>query len=274
MIRLKVLFFLFNCVFFVNLANAKHVTNSPSNDVQDGVLYPQKIMFNHLLDEQQRHIKYTYSVIEDERGLIWIANQRGLSRYDGVRFIHYGMPNHHKKQKSDLIKTDKEAAQSLIITDLYSYSPNKLYLATNVGLFLFNPLKEEFVNFYLQDTNRYQNKSALKPIRRLIERNNQQLWLARKDSVSLFDLKTEKFIEHIQLKSVLPGDNISVMNVQEHQGQLWIGTFGGGVIRYDLSLKKSFQVDLGFIGLQRNIRNLLIDSNDNLTWFNGFDYPS
>jgi len=264
MIRVKILFYFFNFFLFANLANARNVEDLPSNYVQDGVLYPQKIMFNHLLDEQQRHIKYTYSVIEDERGLIWIANQKGLSRYDGVRFIHYGMPNQHKKQKSDLIKTDKEGTQSLIITDLYSYSHNQLYLATSAGLFLFNPLKEEFVNFYQQDTNRYQGKSALKPIRRLIKRENQQLWLARKDSVSLFDLKAEKFIEHIQLQRILPGKNISVMNVQEHQGQLWIGTFGGGLIRYDLSLKKSFQVDLGFIGLQRNIRHLLIDSNDNL----------
>lgn len=264
MIRFKVLLCLLSLVLFINLANAEPAANFPSNYVQNGVLYPQQIMFNHLLDEQQRHIKYTYSVIEDERGLIWIASQRGLSRYDGVRFIHYGIPSNQKKQKIDPAQTATEITQSLIITDLYSYSSNKLYLATNEGLFLFNPLKETFANFYQQDTNRYQNKPVLKPIRRLVERKNQQLWLARKDSVSLFDLKTETFIEHVQLKSVLPGKDISVMNVQEHQGQLWIGTFGGGLIRYDLSSKKSFQVDLGLTGLQRNIRHLLMDSNDNL----------
>jgi signal transduction histidine kinase/ligand-binding sensor domain-containing protein/AraC-like DNA-binding protein len=269
MSRFNILFCLLSLVFFIDLVNADSIDNFPSNYVQNGVLYPQQIMFNHLLDEQQRHIKYTYSVIEDERGLIWIANQRGLSRYDGVRFVHYGMPSNQQQQKEGSVQAVKEATQSLIITDLYSYSPNKLYIATSAGLFLFNPIKETFVNFHHQDTNRYQNKSVLKPIRRLIERknllgDNQQLWLARKDSVSLFDLKTEKFIEHIQLQNTLPGKDISVMNVQEHQGQLWIGTFGGGLLRYDLSLKKSFQVDLGLTGIQRNIRHLLIDSNDNL----------
>lgn len=262
MIKLKILLFLLCTVFFANVVSSEAVANFPLHYSQNGVLYPQQVIFNHLLDEQQRHIKYTYAVIEDERGLVWIANQSGLLRYDGVRFIRYGMPN--SKQKKHSTNVIKEDNQSLIITDLYSHSPSKLYLATNAGLFLFNPINETFFSFHQQDTNRYQSKVGLKPIRRLVKRKNEQLWLARKDSVSLFDLKTEKFIEHIQLKNVLPGDDISVMNVQEHQGQLWIGSFGGGLIRYDIRSKMSFQVDLGLTGLQRNIRHLLMDSNNNL----------
>ncbi|NRA85124.1 MAG: hypothetical protein HRU22_15545 [Gammaproteobacteria bacterium] len=175
--------------------------------LEANVLLPQQINFNAIKDNNGHHIKYSYVSDEDERGLMWSASLGALFRYDGSRLIRYSvtLPHHDGELKSP------------IITDIYFHQVDSLYLATNMGLLHFNPMTEQFSHFIGQDSNLNPTTGIIRPIRRIVVRNNHQLWLARKDSISLFDTSSNQFVEHIYLSHFIKSDGISVMNISQHQ---------------------------------------------------------
>ena len=233
------------------VANEHSESYSSNTKVDQGLLYPKSIMFNKIQDEQGRSIKYTYVVVEDIRGLVWIGTRNELIRFDGNRLTRY----------QPKVASDTNESSVPIVADLYSASADKLYLATSQGLLRFNPSDETFVNFNSQDSNKNKDSGQIRPIRRFIKRNDSQLWLARKDSISLFDLTSERFIEHIDIGQELSTRDMSVMNLAEHDNKLWIATFGKGLLQYDLTSRKITSVPLKLEGLQLNARNLLLASD-------------
>lgn len=55
--------------------------------------YAQSVYLRHITDEEGLPSLSVYDVLEDRKGYIWLATDRGLYRYDGVRFKHYPSRN-------------------------------------------------------------------------------------------------------------------------------------------------------------------------------------
>ena len=52
-------------------------------------LNAETLSFNHLLEKDGLASRRCYSIIQDRKGFIWIANKYGVDRFDGKQIKHY-----------------------------------------------------------------------------------------------------------------------------------------------------------------------------------------
>jgi len=93
--------------------------------------FAQQLRFKHLTSEDGLSTVFVRSVIQDDKGFIWLGTQDGLNKYDGFRFKVF-----RKNPTSDA---------SLPSSDIYTVrkiSPSLLVVGTHDGLGFFNPVNE------------------------------------------------------------------------------------------------------------------------------------
>jgi signal transduction histidine kinase/CheY-like chemotaxis protein/AraC-like DNA-binding protein/sugar lactone lactonase YvrE len=81
---------------------------------------------------------FVTSIIQDEKGFLWMGTYDGLNRYDG-----YAVKQFKPKPFDSL------SIQSSFITAIHEDLQHYLWIGTTEGLYLFDPLKEHF--YYLSD---------------------------------------------------------------------------------------------------------------------------
>ena len=207
------------------------------------------------------------SIAQDQDGFIWFGSLTGLHRYDGHQIVNY----HHDEANPDSISSggvsallfdnqgqlwvgtrggglnlfdaDTQTFKSintttvpLTLTDdnVYSLledSNNNLWIGTGGGINLIKQDAGKQTIKHLQFARPVQSKSAIVD---MIETQDKTVWAATDEGIAVFDLDGH-FIRYI-----LPGkngDNASRNNIrsilQRNNGIIWIGTFGGGLIKYD-----------------------------------------
>jgi len=84
---------------------------------------------------------YVFDIIEDKQGLIWIATQEGLNKYDGKDFTHY---------KNDIL--DKTSVANNFIRKVFVDNSGRLWIGTQNGLSRYNEKTDNFDN-YLHNKN-------------------------------------------------------------------------------------------------------------------------
>lgn len=237
-------------------------------------LWAQKkhIRFRHLNIENGLSQNTIYDVLQDQRGLIWVATQDGLNLYDGHRFIDF----HAKLDDPTSISHSYTRA-------LAEDSQGRLWIGTwGGGLNLFNRADRTFTHIrhdannpnslssdlvrtlYLDPMddnilwigteggglNRYNTETgAFKVYRQggedgfesewvisvLRDRYN-TLWVGTTDA-GLYRLDPDQdtfrvYTAKLDDASAIPENNIPTIH-EDALGRLWIGTEGGGLALYD-----------------------------------------
>lgn len=167
---------------------------------------------------------YAWSVLEDQRGFIWIAtNDGGLVKYDGENFSVF---------------TTQHGLGANIVYSMTEDKKGNLWLATDNGL-----QKYDGINFHTFSENIGLNSNA---VRCVLEDHSGKIWIGTEGGgVSCYDGR--QFI-HYALPEWKPHYSIYSM-AEDKEGNIWMGTNGSGVAKFD---GKKFTVYTTESGLSDN----------------------
>ncbi|HID39902.1 MAG TPA: histidine kinase [Calditrichaeota bacterium] len=197
-------------IYFIHLAPVQGQTNIQTHK-----------RFERLSIEQGLSQSTVYSIIQDEKGFMWMATQDGLNRFDGYEFLIF---NHEADNLHSLSHNDIRA----IAIDKKGF----LWIGTwGAGLDSYDPKTNRFSNFkhsILSLNSLSDNKiSCLLPI------DSTHLWVGtRGGGLNLMDTQKKTFKSFLNKPEewLQKGNNEVTAIALDSRGNLWVGTFGGLVL--------------------------------------------
>jgi ligand-binding sensor domain-containing protein/signal transduction histidine kinase len=179
------------------------------------------LRFEHYGLEQGLSQSTVLSLLQDQRGFLWIGTQDGLNRFDGYSF--------------KVFSPDPGDPDALSGNEIFSIiqGDGGLWLGTSGGL-----------NWYDQETGKFrrwvhhnQDPSSLinNVVEVVLEDSRGILWVGTRGGLDTFDSATRKFT-HIPVLTGLSEDGrapwIHAL-YEDREGNLWIGT-DDGLVRYEI----------------------------------------
>lgn len=238
----------------------------------------QLFKFNPL-DTNSISSNWINAIVEDKEGNIWLGTQNGLNKIERkknriVRFLHdpndpttiseneiFGLA--FDAQQNLWIKTTN-SLNKLDITTLHfqqheyiqdyftSAKSDKGFpmLVKNNGIWMGSPFGLIFYNFDSEQFKKYASESSDTTtisdnfVTDIIAYDENNLWIATKCGLNLFNLKTKKFSRiYPHPKDLTHPSNTITSLYMSYDNHLWIGTSGGGLLKYKhgKGKKKYFQ---------------------------------
>jgi ligand-binding sensor domain-containing protein/signal transduction histidine kinase len=252
-------------------------------DEKNGIIYlgtPQDglIIFK---DKKATRIKNSGGLIINNIGallmdgeILWVGTENNLLYYDGNKFKEKTRPGNRNSNKSikgvwALYKTKKAPKQMLWIgtTDgLFSQKDNIIYRHPASNIFDSNYilcLGEDYesglwigtyggVSYLLPDSKfqTYNQKNGLlqNTVFGIHEDKNNRIWLATYGGITVIDdLKPEDVkIQSFSTSEGLPGNTIRRVTSDNETGDIWIGSFVGGLIKGKVKPGKKHPLNITF----------------------------
>lgn len=161
-----------------------------------------------------------WTVMQDDRGIMWFGTIDGLNRFDGKSIKIY------RKRQGDTLSIGNN-----FIHYLKEDSRGRFFVGTKQGLYLFNIETETFSHVSLNGKKWGEDDTS---INYMMEDPDGNLWIACYGQGLYIlnpDLTVKKYYCSDQKES-LPSNNLWTM-VQDYNGVIWIGTEGMGLVRFD-----------------------------------------
>lgn len=190
------------------------------------------------------------AIMQDHRGFIWVGTYDGLNRYDGNQVtIFTAKENSNRHLSSGTVLQMAEDEERDVI-----------YFGTSGGgLNIFDPKTELFTHLrHAEDSN-----SILSDfIYDLVVTSNGDVWMATNQGLSCYSPDKQLFT-NFQAKEDESGgfpyaSAVSLLYVQPNI--LWVGTYGAGLVRFDLDTNEFIlyenQLDQGDHFNRNNINDL------------------
>jgi diguanylate cyclase (GGDEF)-like protein/PAS domain S-box-containing protein len=201
------------CAAFYLLITAAFLSNSA---------FAEPAFQFHTLDKQDGMISsVVYDIAQDNDGFMWFATEDGLVKYDGFEFINY----RHSR-------LDKNSLSDNVVRVLLFDRLGRLWVGTDGGLNLY---QREFDNFKsIQLTNVESEKIKANQIRELHQSSDGVVWVGTGNGLSSIDKSLEdvKSFPQAKVRAIYEDD----------RKQLWVGTLGAGLYKFDRNLSKFFHV--------------------------------
>ncbi|NGM61046.1 response regulator [Sphingobacterium sp. SGG-5] len=159
--------------------------------------------------------------LKDDQGNIWICNTKYIDVY------------HPKKGFFRHLNYPQKAANAIHLNDLpvlFIDTKNTLWLGHEKGLVRYDPLTENFVNFYFDG-----NRPITSPVRTICEDRFGNLWIGSYSGLYILSA------DHTELKHIVhdPNNANSLSQnsiykiIRDSRGDMWIGTWADGVNYYN-----------------------------------------
>lgn len=198
------------------------------------------------------------TIEKDDDGRIWAGTLQGLNRLNSSQST--------PEEPIDFYRSDPRDPLSLpsdIIRDILCDSRGNLWIATNGGLSLYNPVQESFTNYTPA------NSPLPSPYVMTILEQEPGILILGTWGGGLVRFHTEDGrMEELPYRQ--EGSNKNIYTIKrDAQGSLWVGTWGGGVVIMDLQsgeyriLKKSASSDTG---LSHNIVYSFAEDRTGIIW--------
>ncbi len=181
--------------------------------------------FTHFLPGNTNAENTIIEVFQDSRGFLWFGSRTGLYRYDGINFINFqGNPWEYLGIGSSRVESIIEGKD------------RQLWMGTNKGLFIYDPVLEEFSKFnHITGDN---SSISSNKIRILMKDSFGTLWIGTYDgglNKLVIDNGNGKTTDNYSFTAYknLPGDPESISDnrissiIEDRDGLLWIGTERG-----------------------------------------------
>ncbi len=192
--------------------------------------------------------------VEDDKGNVWIGTYAGLTKFDGKSFTTY---------------TEKDGLLNKEIWSLIIDSKGIFWIGTNEGVCYFDG--EKFTTFpipkaQVKDTTTVYSYDRITSI---IEDNKANLWFSTDGfGICIYNPKAEpgesdKTFTLITKEDGLPDNTIHDM-MEDSNGNIWIGTFFGGVSMFNGKTFTNFTTDGIINGVE--VSGFFEDSNGDI-WF-------
>lgn len=206
------------------------------------------------------------NIFQDSYGLIWIATEDGLNLYDGY--------------KIKVFKNIPGNSESILSSNIWEISEDKdrnLWIATEAGISKYIRSKNLFINYETKDIVTSTNIS-LSRINYIIVDGKNDVWATTNASgVVKYDSETDKWEE---IKVIL-SDTVSYYSPaiessypirEDNNGKIWVGSFGYGLIYYDINDNVFRQAEIihnsktpNFTKTGNELSHLFVDQN-NVLW--------
>ncbi len=223
--------------------------------------YSQNYYFENYSIRQGLPNSKIYDILQDDQGYIWIASPSGLSRFDGDKFITYGMANNLPENSVRALFLDQDKQlwvgfedgrvyvknqdvfQLIIndsinpkgeISDISQNLKGEILISTiGSGVFLIRNYleisKREILNFTGKEgagQTIYKSEAFI----------NGQIFLATSVDLMYMDADSAKF--HYYRPNGFPLFFLSTCMIEDSRGNIWIGKYNGGLYKYDTKSKK------------------------------------
>jgi signal transduction histidine kinase/ligand-binding sensor domain-containing protein len=198
------------------------------------------------------------SILQDQRGFVWIATPDGLNRYDGFKFVLY-------KNVPD----DPESLADPVILTLFEDHNKDLLIGTESGLSLYNRQKDSFLN-YMSDSSSPLNGLDCS-VSRIVEDASGNLWLASSSGLIYFDRKknsVKRFINDPNNPESISNNNVQSVLIDRFN-RIWVTT-RRGLNRYIPESQKFIhytQSEIAAEDLSNTIFIDVIEDHDGNLWF-------
>ncbi|MDR2804290.1 MAG: hybrid sensor histidine kinase/response regulator, partial [Dysgonamonadaceae bacterium] len=155
-------------------------------------------------------------ILQDRQGFVWFGTKDGLSRYDGYSFRNF----RHNKEDAGSI------GNNFIRSLFQEEGSDIIWVGTDEGAYRYHPATETFSHFDLQTAGGIRIEKEVNDIKSDREGN---IWFAV-DWQGVFLYKTrENELIFYKLNTIVNAWNICI----DRDENVWIGTHGGGLNRYD-----------------------------------------
>lgn len=155
---------------------------------------------------------------QDRDGIIWIATEDGLNRYDGAKFTVY--------------RNEKDNPHSLLndyVRTLYEDKKGRFFIGSLNGLQIYDRATDSFttIPMYLSSGDPIAPNIAT-----ILERNNGEILIGTSGH-SMFILETKgDSINAKQISQFIPS-NLIIYTYEDKKRNLWIATGDNGIFRFD-----------------------------------------
>lgn len=215
--------------------------------------------FLHFAEKDGLSSNRVNGLAEDRNGLIWIANNRGLSYFDGYRFTHINVNANEKVYSSDF-------------NHLAFDADNKLWISTyNQGLLCYDPARpnsDAFSNYFPKLNHSTIRKSELYTV--LPSKSGNIYFGGQETDLQVLNVKSG-IVEHISFSRISKNPVTIFSLAEDSLGHIWVGTRYNGLIRYRPKTKEAKGFDL-----KRNLpgENAVsaIAVSDNKIYLSYYDY--
>ncbi len=165
---------------------------------------------------------FIHGVMRDSKGNLWIGSQGGgLFKYSNHQFNNY---------------EEENTTTGTIVNDILEFSPHDLWLATAKGLRIYDN------GNFIRKIKTTEGGVFKNPINCFYRDSKNNIWIAGQNEIYKFD--EENFTRYTFASR---DENNQVWSfVEDKQGNIWIGTYLGGLIKYDGKTFVECSEQLGF----------------------------
>ena len=178
---------------------------------------PFNYYFSHISSEDGLSESQVKVILQDSYGFMWFGTKNGLNRYDGtsIRTINCddyiaGTSNHN-------------------ISALFEDENKKLWVGTDRGVYIYDPVHDIFSFIDMEAEN---GEKMFNWVAKITSDHEGNIWILIPDQ-GAFRYKDEKLYYYaITNKDNIKRESPGAICVREN-GEVWIGTTGVGIFRYD-----------------------------------------
>jgi signal transduction histidine kinase/ligand-binding sensor domain-containing protein/DNA-binding response OmpR family regulator len=249
------------------------------------------------------------AIYEDSKGVIWIGTYGGgLNKYHENNFIRY---LHHPEDVNSLShnivttihedisgnllvgtwggglnRLDKKSGEVKrnvldvpeFVNDIYEDKAHRLWIGCNGGLYVYDQVNKNLVRFDSEQDNK--RKLTATSINKIVKDHSGNLWIGTWDGLNKIVLKPNS----IELDTIIHftedpsdinslSDNRIVTLYEDSNGNLWIGTYAGGLNKLKSNssdtaggLSEQFIYYTDEEGLSGNTIYGILEDDDNYLW--------
>ncbi|MDR1098420.1 MAG: response regulator [Tannerella sp.] len=160
------------------------------------------------------------SILQDSYGFMWFGTRNRLNRYDGTRMKVFNCYDPELRQGNNNISA------------LYEDKNRQLWVGTDKGIYIFNPVDETFTFFSLSASGDIRITDWVAAIQEDLDDN---IWIVIPNEGLFRYHEPTRTLSHYNIGNIeMPnrGGNPQCMCIEKN-GNVWIGTNGNGVYLYN-----------------------------------------
>lgn len=269
-------------------------------------LFAQSFYFDYYSVKEGLPQSKVYDVVQDNSGYLWLATESGISRFDGENLITYnserglaegGIKALLKDEKGTIWMGHVSGGITMYHEDQFSIHPLSKFVGAEITSLIMDKDTVLWVATYGDGLFRIDNPYELNPEnikyeqykgKRLSDRvisgtvtQEGKIFFITDAGIKIFN-KSENSFEGFAPEGLVTYFAFTSM-LEDSNGDIWLGTYHGGLYRY-LKEQKQFKIYDARDGLANNwISTISEDSQGNVwvgTWgggitkFSGYDYKT
>ncbi len=161
------------------------------------------------------------ALLFDHAGRLWVGTDQGLERMEGTGFRHYKLPNQQKGGHG--------------VLSLYQDQSGRLWVGAEHGLYWYDAARDAVTAFHSPDPAPTPGVFTESPVHTVMESSDGLVWIGTGRGVVQLDHndRVRGFFQHAAGTADSLANDHAIALMEDAAGDVWVGTYGGGVSRYD-----------------------------------------